>query len=315
MKKSLNSFLLVLMLVLVPVISQAKGTTSGPARQVKPEEAIEFKNRQLLVVKTGETEFDEIVQLMISNYWNLQQSVQYVSTDELNTIITDNPEKYGVLTVNKIELKEYSNYITMRNRYLRFSIWFAENLNKRRALYYQNVLYNNISVKEITKTRVFTKDKNEYSFDLTKTEVLFAIGMIQNHIKARIEGKQRITVNYEALENTGKLQNKILLIAESDLNDDLKEKDLSEYYPYSYEIVTKQEIEDKFLAKDSKYAYVEIIPLGYVQAINSMNVIDCENGELLSFGEQYNGAFDRYTNNVGKGHLKAFAKNSNRAID
>lgn len=314
MGKHIYSIIIFLVFItnVAPINSQTKKTTDGPSKQVKPDDAKEFKNRQLLVVKTGDENFDKKVQQIIGKYWNFQESIQYVTYDQLNAEIENNPNNYGVLIINQVVLTGYTDTWTRHNRYLRFSVWFGEIMNKKRALYYQNVLYNNVPVEEITKTRVFSKDKNEYTFDLDNTEILFAVNVIQNHLKARCDGKPRSTIFYEAVQNAGKLANKTLLIAESDLEENLKGKDLSEYYSYPYKIVSLKEIEEKFMAQDKDYAYVEIVPFGYTYGINSLYVVDCESGELLSFGEQHNGAFDNYSNMVSKGHLSRFVANSNR---
>ncbi len=314
MRKNIYSIIIFLVFItnVAPIYSQTKKTTDGPSKQVKPDDAKEFKKRQLLVVKTGEEEFDSKLRQIVNQYWNLHENIQFVSYDELNANIADNPESFGVLTVNQVELTGHTETWTRHNKHLRFSVWLGERINKKRALYYQNVLYNNVPVEEITKTRVFTKDKNEYSFDLDHTEILFAVGVIQNHLKARIEGKPRSTIFYEAVENSGKLETKTLLIAKSDIDKSLEGKNISEYYPYPYKLVSIKEIEEKFLAQDKNYAYVEIVPFGYTYGINSLYVVDCENGELLSFGEQHNGAFDNYSNLVSKNHLERFVKNSHR---
>lgn len=314
MKKNIYPIILLigLSICVLPVNSQTKKTTDGPSKQVKPDNAKEFKNRQLLVAATGDIIFDEKVMFIMSKYWSIHENIEFVTYDQLDTKISESPDKYGVLTINHVKLSEVSDIGTRQNRYLRFSIWFGERMNKKRALYYQNILYNNVPVEEITKRRIFSKNKNVYNFDLDNTEILFAIGVIQNHINARIEGKPRSSIFYEAVENANKLQNKTLLIAESDLDEKLKGETLDDFYPYPHKITTIKEIEEKFMAQDKNYAYVEIVPFGYAVGINSLYVVDCENGELLSFGEEHNGVFDDYSNYVSKKHLRKFVSNSNR---
>jgi len=310
-RKLFNVIILTSMILLnsVTVLYGQKKTTIGPSKQANEEEAKMAINRTLLVLLTENDTFNTKIKEIVNKHWVLNKNIEFVNNESLRRKIQNN--KYAVLLINEVIILEYGNY-TFINQYIRFSLKLSEKINKKKALFYQNVAYIDKNMQKLKRAGLFMKKEKEYTFDSKKTDILFALDRIQNHIKARAEGKKRWTVYNEMLENSGILATKTLLIDKNDIEKKMTEEKIKKLYPYKYKITTKEEIENKYLSRDKKFAFVEIAPLGYAKGSMFHYIINCENGQILSTGEIYNGFWDRVSNLVSKGHIKIYVKNSKR---
>lgn len=287
-------------------LSQFGNTTSGPAKQVKTEKAKMILGRTLLVLHTDVPELDKKIQEIVNEYWELNENIQFISGDKLKGIIAGKETEYCILSANEVYISQTEGKFTYNNEYMRITLKLGEEYKKRKALFYHNIAY------ETDRTTKEKDRKEKHIFDMDKKEILFAIDFIQNHINARIEGKNRLTFAYEAIENSGKLSSKTLLIASDQMDKKLTEQDVQENYPYKFKIVDAKDIESAYLSRNKDFAFVAIAPMGYSRGIMTNYIVDCETGQILSFGEQHNGAFDNFSNLVSKDHIKAYSKNSNR---
>jgi hypothetical protein len=145
---------------------------------------------------------------------------------------------------------------------------------------------------------------------LNTREIIFAMETIQNHLIARTEGKTRMYFTWEVVDNFGKLETKTLLVDEKQLAKKFTKEDFKANYPYAFEVTNMARIEKVLQSRDKKYAYVELVPDGTSAVILSHYVIDCENGQVISYGEFFNGAFDRYSNWVNDEQVRNYAKHS-----
>jgi len=314
MKKNL---IYLLTLVVISVSStavsygQTSRTTEGPSRQAKIADAKIIKDRTLLVVLTDNPDFDQKINYVVHKYWTFNKNIVFVASDDLKKTLNGKEEKYAVLLINRVEITETRNSSpAFRNKYIRFSIKLGEKLNKRRAVYYQNVAYSDEN-REFKKIKLFKRDKAEHPFDLDDKEILFALDRIQNHLIARSEGKQRFYINFDARANSGKLATKTLLIARADMYKKLTEQDIRKLYPYPFKIVEQKDIEQAYLSRNKDDAFVEIAPFGSAVGIMTQYVVDCETGQLLSYGDEFNGFEPNFKNFVSKGHIRAYVRHAN----
>jgi len=313
MKKNLI-YLLTLVVFSVSSTAVAYGqtsrTTEGPSRQAKIEDAKMIKDRTLLVVLTDNPDFDQKINYVVHKYWTFSRNIVFVASDDLKKTLNEKETKYAVLLINRVLVTETNKWgqPVFRNKFIRFSIKLGEKLNKRRAVYYQDVAYSDED-RQSKKVKLFKRDKAEHPFDLDDKEILFALDQIQNHLIARFEGKQRLTIAWEPLANSGKLATKTLLIARKDMDKKLTEQDIRDTYPYPFKIVDQKEIEQAYLSRNKDDAFVELAPFGYANGIMSQYVVNCENGQLLSVGAEDNGL--GYKNYVSKGHLRAYVRHAN----
>jgi hypothetical protein len=277
--------------------------------QAKVEEAKMAKERTLLVVRTGNIDFDKKIEEVLKKYWKFNKNISFTSQEDLKQVLKGNEQKYCVLTVQDIVSSQTGagSYV---NEFMRFAVNLGEKADKKKPLFYQNIAFKEDD-KNSKRTKLF-KNSPEYTLDLDKKEILFALDYIQNHLFARTEGKNRGTFYYEAIENTGNLAKTTLLIAREDMHEKLTEQDIKDNYPYKYKIIDYKKIEELYLLRSKGFSFVEVAPMGVATGQMIHYVVNCENGQILSAGELDNGFGDRFSNFINKDHLKAYVKNGNR---
>lgn len=304
-------FLLSIMASTTTLYGQFNQHPSGLSIQAKVEEAKMAKDRALLVVRTGKIDFDKKIEEVFKKYWKLNKNISFTSQKDLKQLLKGNEQKYCVLTIQDIVSSQgYNGASNFVNEFMRFAVSLGEKADKKKPLFYQNIAFKEDD-RNSKRAKLFGKSP-EYTLDLDKKEILFALDYIQNHLIARTEGKNRGTFYYEVIENTGNLANTTLLIAREDLHEKLTEQDIKDNYPYKYKIVDYKKIEELYLLRSKGFSFVEVAPMGVATGQMIHYVVSCADGQLLSAGELDNGFGDRFSNFVNKDHIKAYVKNANR---
>jgi len=271
-------------------------TTSFTAGQLSKKEIGLIEARTMLVELYGDPEIDDNVKMVINKFWRFNKDIHFANMENTVGLLKGNESKFFVLSVNKVEATEITKYGVYTNYFIRFSIKLGEKHNKTRPAFFQDVLLH----EENGKTTV------------DKRDIIFAVNYIQNHFEARKAGKSRFGLfMLEVKENSGKLENKTLLIDEKQMDKKMDVSKIAQDYVFPYKISNLTEIENAQLSQDKRYAYVEIIPIGGSRVNNFHLVVDCETGLVISYGDLNNGAFDfTFSNLINNKHLKSYYNNS-----
>jgi hypothetical protein len=91
----------------------------------------------------------------------------------------------------------------------------------------------------------------------TAGELVYGIKQVQLQLKYKSEGMKDGGINALMKQNAKEMPNKTLLLDKARI--DLKEEDIKKLYPYPYELVTKERIDEAFLKEEAdKVAFVYI---------------------------------------------------------
>ena len=117
----------------------------------------------------------------------------------------------------------------------------------------------------------------------TEAQMMVALQLLQNHIDIR-ENSTSVTAFEDNLKKNGQLlKTKTLLVPKQDLKRGLTEEEIKTVYPYPVKIMDRAEIEKAILAKDKKFAYVQVLPaFGGAKPLTMQLVVDTEDGKLLA---------------------------------
>ena len=286
----------ILFSVSVVLRGQNSDTPSDLSKPAKVSDAKSVGNRILLVSLYGDSIIDSDIESIMYDYWKLNDKVQFLSNDMINTIVLNNESKYAILSINMVKATDVSTYGTRINHFLIFSVKLAENLKKERPVYYQDLDFSSTVDKPV----------------VGKGDILFALDVLQNHLAARMLGKEMLGWYSQIQSNKGQLETKTLLIDVKLVDKKLTEEDVPLNYPYKFQFCNNTDIEKAQLNRNKDYATIKIVPMGMGTNVLMHLVIDCENGKLISYGDSFNGAFDtNFSNLINKKHLKMYFKHSN----
>lgn len=268
-------------------VSQTISVSAGPAFPVGKKNLLEAEKRALLVELTGNAETDEDLMKIVDKFWKFNKEYHFVSHDDLIGILKDKSAKYTILSLNLIHVTGSTN------EFFRFSVYLSEKYSKRKTLFFQDILG-------------FYKEKE---FLVKKNDMIFALSFIQNHFKIRKEGNLKMYF-FENEKYKGMLHNKTLLLDSALFDKKLVKAQIPKNYTLSYKVTSEKEIEEALMNRDSKFACVEILPTADIYDLRLHYIIDCENCNILSFGDYFNGAGDfKFSNYITEKHLRLYEKN------
>jgi hypothetical protein len=286
---------LLLLFVAFAAFGQASKTPMGISPQVKKEEVIALKSRLLIVASVGVPQIDKDIEELVKKLWKFNSEIQFCDNKTIDTKLAASESGYAILSFDQINFVLGGDLPDGANRWMRASLKLSEKYNKTKPAYFQDIIAS-VEGKELK---------------LRKREIIFALQSIQNHLLARSEDKKRIN-NYafEALENAGTLEKKILLIDEKFIGKKYTVEELKKDYPFQFKISNYAAIEKAQLEKNKQYAFLELAPMGSDVNLLVHLIVNCDDGEIISYGEFYNGFGDRYSNFVSKDHVIAYTKYS-----
>lgn len=296
MKSLYPTLIVFFLLVALDVLGQSNKTPTGSSRQVSKEDLMAIKSRPLLVCRTGIAQVDRDIETYAKKIWTFNSEIQFHDQNEIVDKIAANKTGFAILSFDRVNYVLSGKIPTGTNAWFRASLKLSEKYNKTQPVFFQDITAN--------------WEENK-TIEIRKREIIFALHVIHNHLLAREADKKR-TVNYafEALENAGTLAKKTLLIDEKFMNSKFTVEDLKEQYPFSFKIATLEFIQKAQIEKNKNYAYLQLVPTGSEIALLAHLIVDCEDGELISYGEFYNGFGDAYSNFVSKSHVEGYVKYS-----
>lgn len=127
------------------------------------------------------------------------------------------------------------------------------------------------------------------------TDFIYGIRLIQEYLEFRFKhGKLKLKImplpyTQFADMNQEKLKDKILLIDKDILYKKLDERDVKKLYPFPFEIVSRDKIEEAVLSKDKRYAYIQHVPYlnngatAGLFLLPGTHIVNTENGRLLGY--------------------------------
>lgn len=111
----------------------------------------------------------------------------------------------------------------------------------------------------------------------TQGEIVYGLKQLQLQLKYKSEGLKDGAINAMMKENAKEMTKKTLLLDKARLG--VKEEEVKKYYPYPYELVTKERIDEAFLKEESdKVAFVFIPRSG--DSYNP-NIVDTNEGKEM----------------------------------
>ncbi len=289
--KTLYLFL-VLILALHTAFGQATKTKSAVINQVKKEDLAAIKSRPLIIARTGRAQVDKDIETLVKKIWTFNSEVLFYSVDDIKAKLDVNEAGYSIISFDLVNYALANKKVPQgANGWVRVSIKLSERYNKPVPAFFQDV----------------SAGLTENTMTLQKREIIFALNVIQNHLRAKDAGKRNTA---EMLENQGLLATKTLLIDENFMDDKFTAADMKQSYQFPFKVVKRDVIEKAQLEKNKDYAFLELTPMGDDVNLLTHLIINCEDGELLSYGEFFNGFADSYSNFVNKSHAEAYIKYS-----
>jgi len=259
----------------------ARKDISLPANK---KNVIEAEKRTLLIALTGNEDMDQNLKDLVEKCWKFNTEFHFVNSDDLKSMVSNESSKYTILSLNMVEAP------ATNNKFYRFSVFLSEKYIKRKSLFYTDVLG-------------FYKG-NE--FIVKRKDILFAFKHIQNHFTARKAGIFRMGYS-EVRKYRGVLSKKILLLDSTLFAKKLDFIQISQNYSLPFKVTGEKEIEEALMNNDGKYACVQIVPIAEAYDVRLHYVIDCENCNIISYGDTFNGFGDFAFNNlINKKHLRLY---------
>ncbi len=270
--------------------AQSDKTPADISLPARKKNVLKVKERTLLVGLFGDPSIDEKVKAMMKEFWDFNDEIIFLEKELIPNKIDGDEKDYAILSVDIVKITTYS-IGGKSNQYMRFSVKLAEKYNKVRPVYFQDVFY--------------TEAGGELK--LGQREIIVAINLIQSHFRQKEEGIGM----FEAFSVIAgrKLENRTLLLDKNFIDPDLKIEEISTHYPYPFEICDVAVIEKALLERDSSYAFIEPMPMGLSANVMMHYLFDCKDLQVLSTGETYNGAFDKFSNLINEENLKSYVKN------
>ena len=208
-------------------------------------EKIYKKKPDLIKEKTKEYKasieaFNNMIKPLIDSLWHFNKKIVYKKASEVERL----KKKKG------------------KSNYAFFRYFFQiERDNVSKSSNRKIIFINSLEVGLIENKRGIALLNLPSSKKITKAELTFGIEQLQQYFNWRIDNEvtfRKQNQYFKALESEAEiLKEKILLFDEKNISDGFK---IEEYYPYSYEITSKEKIDKVILERNPKYVYVMITP-------------------------------------------------------
>lgn len=113
------------------------------------------------------------------------------------------------------------------------------------------------------------------------SDIIFSLRTLQTYMQSRLDGRSRGDMRAEIAANGKQLPTKTLLIDETDLKNKLTAADIKQAYPFPYQVVPRQTIEQAVASGDTHYAYIRMMPVS--ESIFAQVVVDATTNDLLAY--------------------------------
>jgi hypothetical protein len=265
----------------------------------KIEEIEEVKKRKLIVMieeprekmlkriekkaKRGSVEdykadlktYNENVKAVVEKFWPFNKTgIQYKTYDEIKVLSKSKNKDYAVLICVSAQPSRMSaGFIYSEGLYWVKDV--KEDFEDRDDAMFSVMAVN--TIEDFGSKPVYYLPL----FDVfpTKASLVYGLKGIEAYFDMRIQtkkngAKQRDEVERleeEMAKRAPQLKNKTLIIREEWLDEELTKENLKNYYPYPYQICTREFMDDVVMNQDGKYAYGVVLP--YVISGSNRNSI------------------------------------------
>ena len=265
----------------------------------KIEEIEEVKKRKLIVMieeprekmlkkiakkaKRGSVEdykadlktYNENIKTVVEKFWPYNKTgIQYKTFEEIKALSKSKSKEYAVLICVSGEPRSTSAGFN----YAEGLYWvkdIKEDFEDRDDAMFSAMAVN--TIEDFSGRPVYYLPL----FDVfpTKASLVYGIKGIEAYFNMRIQTKKngaRVRDEMERAEEemskrAPQLANKTLIIREEWLDEELTKENLKNYYPYPYQICTREFMDEVVMNEDSKYAYGVVLP--YVVSSSHSNSV------------------------------------------
>lgn len=259
--------------------------------------------------------YNENIKTVVEKFWPYNKTgIQYKTFDEIKALSKTKSKEYAVLICASVEPRSFSSGFN----YAEGLYWvkdIKEDFEDRDDAMFSAMAVN--TIEDFTGNPVFYLPL----FDVfpTKASLVYGIKGIEGYFKMRIETKKNGAKNRDIMEKAEEemskraptLTSKTLIIREEWLDKELTKENLKNFYPYPYEICTREFMDDVAMNQDPKYAYGVVLP--YVISHSSSNsflyfqyVIDAVDNQTICLVMPSTGSMMLATGVTGKAGTRNF---------
>jgi hypothetical protein len=257
------SRLLLILSLLVPTMAYSQVNFANSKLVViieEPNKKIEEKLApdELKIYQQEIEHYNANLKKVIEQYWKIGSKPSFVNKVQFNKIVSDKTVNTLVLTNSKYNFNyvDYSAY-KMSNKLYNSKDEIVENYNKKQLPYRATILELKKADMPIESTSVANAAMP--SLKQEEAELIYAIKSLALQIDYRIKGTTEVQLMKMYIKNAPHLKELTLLLNQNDLEETAK-ADLKNHYKFSYQVVSKDEIEKAILNADKTKAICLVLP-------------------------------------------------------
>jgi hypothetical protein len=219
--------------------------------------------------------FNENIKMVVEKFWPYNKAgIQYKTFEQIKALSKSKSKEYAVLICVSAEPRSTSSGFN----YAQGLYWvkdIKEDFEDRDDAMFSAMAVN--TIEDFSGRPVFYIPL----FDVfpTKASLVYGIKGIENYFNLRIQTKKNGVKARDEMERSEEemskraltLANKTLIIREEWLDKELTKENLKNYYPYPYQICTREFMDEVAVNQDSKYAYGVVLP--YIISTSSRNSV------------------------------------------
>jgi hypothetical protein len=219
--------------------------------------------------------YNENVKTVVEKFWPYNKSgIKYMTFDEIKALSKTKNREYAVLNCVSTEPSSFNAGFN----YAEGLYWvkdIKEDFEDRDDLMFSTMAIN--TIEDFSGRPVYYVPL----FDVfpTRASLVYGVKNIENYFNMRIQTKrngakardERARAEEEMARRAPTLANKTLIIREEWLDKELTKENIKSYYPYPYQICTREFMDEVAMNQDSKYAYGVVLP--YVISSSNRNTV------------------------------------------
>lgn len=260
--------------------------------------------------------FNAYLKQAVEKEWNLSAQVKFITEQEADALKESKDPAHFLLEITDIKNYKMGDFYMPNNANGNYT--GANIANKARDQAYH---FSSSGKSVALSISPASRPNKELVFSylplagISQGTVTFMALHLKNQIVDCLKGITGVSdLKKDVAKRNSKLKDKTLLIFEPLISNGLQKtidkKQVSENYPYKYEVVSFEKVEEVIVNKDSKFAYIWVVPAGAVvnggQVYNYF-IIDGEDGRALFMTGRGYDAFGGFH----QGHLRM----ANKGID
>jgi hypothetical protein len=219
--------------------------------------------------------FNENIKTVVEKFWPYNKAgIQYKTFDEIEALSKTKTKDYAVLVCVSSQARSTS----AGYKYAEGLYWvkdIKEDFEDRDDAMFTTMAIN--VIEDFSRLPVYALPL----FDVfpSKASLVYGVKGIESYFNMRIQTKknggkmrdERERVEEEMAKRAPLVKNKTLIIREEWLDKELTKENLKNYYPYPYQICTREFMDEVAMNQDGKYAYGVVMP--YVVSSSHSNSI------------------------------------------